>query len=138
MKSVAKEIMILILLILAVILILGILFYNYVPFNKIVPSKVEAYKTAESVKNEIDENIVSYPKQNIVFEITDEDLALYRQTKSYNPGKSNPFALEASTSVATNINSSGSTSGTTSSGNVTNSVSAEQKASSKVVDTKLK
>ena len=138
MKSIAKEIMILGLLLLAIIFILGIIFYNYVPFNKIVPSKVEAYKTLESVKNEIDEDVVEYPKQNIIFEITDEDLTLYRQSKSYIPGKSNPYAdYNTTNSTAANINSTEKTSstGTTSS---TNTVNAQQKASSKTVDTKLK
>lgn len=91
MKAVLKEITIILLLCLAICLVLAVIFYNYIPVNKVIPSNVEAYQTSETIKNEVNEEIVEYPKQNIVFEITDSDLTLYKQTKSYVPGKSNPF-----------------------------------------------
>lgn len=93
MKSLIKELIIILLLTIIIGLILCIIFYNYLPFNKIVPSKVEAYVTPGTVKEEINEDIVEYPKQNIVFEITDSDLTLYKQSQSYDPGKSNPFEV---------------------------------------------
>lgn len=98
MKAIFKEIAIILLLCLAICLVLAVIFYNYIPINKVIPSNVEAYQTSETIKNEIAEEIVEYPKQNIVFEITDSDLTLYRQTQSYVPGKSNPFAALNSTS----------------------------------------
>ena len=55
-KSVIKEIFIMILLGIAIILILGILFYDYIPSNKLVPVK-EAYETPNDVKEEINEQI---------------------------------------------------------------------------------
>ena len=103
MKSIIKEIIIILLLCIAICLILGVIFYNYIPTNKVVPSKVEAYSTSDSIKEEINEEIVEYPKQNIVFEITDSDLTLYRKSDSYDAGKANPFAASTTNSVGTDI-----------------------------------
>lgn len=97
MKSIIREILIIILLCVAIGLVLCIVFYNYIPSNITVPSQVEAYTTPNSIKNEINEEVAEYPKQNIVFEITDSDLTLYKQSQSYDPGKSNPFAEESTT-----------------------------------------
>lgn len=96
-KSVLKEIIIMLLLCLAIILILGVIFYNYIPTNKTVPSKLAEYTTPENVKAEIDEKTAESEKKEISYEIDGSDLKLYRQTNSYTTGKANPFA--ASTSV---------------------------------------
>ena len=40
-KTIAKEAGIVILLIIAVALVLGILFYDYIPTNKTTPAKIE-------------------------------------------------------------------------------------------------
>jgi len=113
MKAIFKEIIIILLLCLAICLVLAVLFYNYIPINKVIPSNVEAYKTSETIKNEISEEIVEYPKQNIVFEITDSDLTLYKQTQSYEPGKSNPFASLNTTSSGNNVGDGNGSSGST-------------------------
>ena len=102
MKSIVKEIAIIILLCLAIFLVLGILFYNYIPTNLVVPGNVEAYSTSDTIKDEINEEIVEYPKENLVFEITDSDLTLYRKVKSYDAGKANPFASSTETNTVTN------------------------------------
>ena len=47
-KSILKEIIIVLLLCLAIILVLGILLYDYVPISKTVPNQV-AYTTPEDV-----------------------------------------------------------------------------------------
>ena len=56
-KNIMKEIIIILLLTLAIILVLGVLLYEYVPANKIIPEKV-AYTTPEEVKKEL-ETVVS-------------------------------------------------------------------------------
>lgn len=96
MKSVIKEILIILLLCCAICLILGVIFYDYIPTNKVVPSTVEAYTTSNTIKEEISQEIVEYPKQSIVFEITDSDLNLYKQDNRYDSGKANPFAVSSS------------------------------------------
>ena len=104
-KSIIKEIIIMLLLCIAIILILGILFYDYIPTNKIVPTK-EAYTTPENVKEEIDEEITELKKTVVSYEVTGSDLNLYKQSNSYIPGKDNPFAL-----VSTNTNTDGNSTG---------------------------
>ena len=46
-KSVLKEICIMLLLCIAIVLILGVLFYDSIPSNKIVPEKLSAYETPQ-------------------------------------------------------------------------------------------
>ena len=95
MKSVIKEILIIVLLCCAVCLILGVVFYDYIPTNKVIPSQVQAYQTSNTIKDEISQGVSNYEAGNYVFEITDSDLSLYRQSDSYDPGKANPFASSA-------------------------------------------
>lgn len=104
MKSVLKEILIILLLCCAICLILGVIFYEYIPTNKVIPSTVEAYKTSDTIKEEISQEVVDYPKQSIVLEITDSDLTLYKQDNKYDEGKANPFALSSSSASGTNTN----------------------------------
>ena len=91
MVNIIKEILIVILLCLAVVVIMGVVFYGYIPTNVVVPSNVQPYTTSKSIKEEIEEEIVEYPKESLVFEITDSDLTLYKKTESYVEGKANPF-----------------------------------------------
>ena len=100
-KSIIKELFIMILLCIAIILILGILFYDYIPSNKVVPVK-EAYETPNNVKEEINEQITEIEKTEISYEVTEKDLKLYKQTSSYKPGKSDPFAELTNENANTN------------------------------------
>lgn len=103
LKSVIKEIFIILLLSIAILLILGILFYDYIPTNKIIPAKA-TYNTPEEVKNEIKEEVnTDIDKTSITYEVTDSDLNIYKQTGSYVEGKANPFAL-ATDENSTNTN----------------------------------
>lgn len=91
-KSVIKEIVIILLLSITIVLLLGVLFYEYIPINKVIPEK-EAYITPEEVKNEIEEEIIESEKVEVTYEVTDSDLNIYKQSGSYLAGKSDPFAL---------------------------------------------
>lgn len=105
-KSIIKEIFIMLLLCIAIILILGILFYDYIPTNQVIPTK-EAYVTPNDVKNEINEQIAEIEKTEISYEITDTDLNIYKQSSSYKPGKKDPFSLTTETTgnnTTTNTN----------------------------------
>ena len=93
MKSIIKEIFIILLLCIAICLIFGIVFYEYIPNSKVVPSTVEAYVTSNTIKDEISQEIVNYPKQNYTYEITNSDLTLYKELDSYDQGKANPFSV---------------------------------------------
>ncbi|MBQ2917324.1 MAG: hypothetical protein IJE59_04045 [Clostridia bacterium] len=91
-KTIIKEAGIVLLLLIAVALILGIIFYEYIPSNKTVPIKVEEYALSEDIKNELKESVSE--GQNIIktFYIDSSDLELYEATKDYNKGKPDPFA----------------------------------------------
>lgn len=110
LKSVIKEIFIILLLSIAILLILGILFYDYIPINRVVPQK-EAYSTPDEVKKEIDEEIAESEKIEVTYEVTDADLNIYKQTGSYSEGKANPFAL-GSTTEGNNTNEENGANGT--------------------------
>lgn len=102
-KSVLKEVCIMLLLCIAIVLILGVIFYDSIPSNKAVPNKLSAYTTPENVQTEIDEEVSGMNKVEVSYEITSSDLTLYKQTQSYTPGKPDPFSASTSTNE-TNTN----------------------------------
>jgi len=89
-KTVIKEIGIVLLLLVAVVLLLAIVFYDYIPSNKIVPIKIQAFEVPEDVKQELKD--ANPTEQNIVktYYIDNDDLDLY----NYDKGKPNPFAQD--------------------------------------------
>lgn len=91
-KTIIKEICIMLLLCIAILLILGVIFYDYIPSNKAVPNKLEAYTTSETVKTEISERITELETPEVSYEVTSADLNLYQQKHSYTSGKINPFS----------------------------------------------
>lgn len=93
MKNIIKEIIIVLLLALAIILILGVILYEYVPSNKIVPETV-SYVTPENIQQElqIEEN-VDDTEVVITYKIDSTDLNNYKKIQEYVPGKKNPFAV---------------------------------------------
>ena len=105
-KSVFKEIFIILLLSIAILLILGILFYDYIPINSYIPER-EAYTTPNNVLEELNEAITETEKIEVTYEVTDSDLNIYRQSGSYTEGKANPFALESEGPENTNTNGNG-------------------------------
>ena len=92
-KTVFKELIIVLLLVLAILLILGVFLYDYIPMNKVVP-KIEQYEAPNNIKEELQESIED--TQNtmtpIVYEINNSDLKLYEKSKDYEKGKVNPFS----------------------------------------------
>ena len=81
-KSIIKEIIIILLLCLAIIVVLGLLLYDYVPMAKVVPEPV-SYTTPEDVKEElvqageIDDNQVI-----MTYEVNSSDLNNYERIKN--------------------------------------------------------
>ena len=135
-KSVIKELIIVLLLCLAIILVLGILFYEYIPIAKEVPEDVK-YSTSEAIeeqKTEIrgltaDEEYYSGETDSI----NSDDLNNYRRTQDYVPGKANPFSsYETSAETPTENGSStgGSSSGSTSGGSSSSSSTTDDDSSS--------
>ena len=95
-KNIFKEILITLLIVVAVVLVLAVVFYQYIPSNKVIPSKVTAYQASEEVSKEIEEQAdAELMEQQRTYEITDSDLSMYKQTDSYRPGKVDPFAVSS-------------------------------------------
>lgn len=91
-KRIIKEMIIIILLLCAIALILGIILYDYIPINKVVP-EIEKYQTSESVKNEIKETIDTENSEIVVtYEMDSSDLKSFEKTNEYDKGKANPFS----------------------------------------------
>ncbi len=119
-KSVLKETFIMLLLCVAIVLVLGVIFYDYIPANKAVPNKLEAYTTPENVKAEIEQEIEGSnlnTEETLVYEITGADLSFYEKTNSYVSGKPDPFS--ASTTIDENIEDGGTSGGSSGSTNQT-------------------
>ncbi len=90
-KSIIKEVIIILLLLVAIALILGIFFYDYIPTNKTVPS-VQTYSTSEAIETELKEQVTEEEPVLITYKITSDDLDGYTKTKDYKKGKVNPFS----------------------------------------------
>ena len=122
-KTVFKEIIITLLLCIAIVLILSVVFYNYNPINKIVPSKVDKYATAENIKEEINVNVLELETTNVLYRVEATDLNMYIKNKTYVQGKANPFEATSTGTGSTNnntVNSGSSSSNTSSDGQTTN------------------
>ena len=141
-KSIAKEIIIGLLLCLAILLVLAVLMYSYIPNNKVIPEQI-SYKAPEEVKKVLDEAEMDASQVILTYEVNSSDLSTAQRSNDYNPGKVNPFSSyqvqqttteESSTSgnsTSTNstttgtATSSGNSTKNTTSGSNTNSTSSE-------------
>lgn len=124
-KNIIKEIIIMLLLCLAIILILGVILYEYVPSNKILPEEV-SYVTPQNIKEELKStDSIEEDKVILTYEIDESDLANYQKIKDYKPGKVNPFSTyeekteenQSQNGQNTTNNNSGSTNSNNSSSN---------------------
>lgn len=92
-KSIFKEILIILLVCVAIVLLMAVIFYNYIPTNKVIPAKVTAYQLPQNVEEIINETTIdSFDSSSINYTIDDSDLTRYEQSQSYNPGKADPFS----------------------------------------------
>lgn len=100
--NIIKEIIIFLLLALAIILVLGVVLYEYVPMNKIIPEKV-SYTTPEQVKNQLETDVNDNEEELYIdYHIDSTQLNNYKKIQEYVPGKKNPFeSLEKKSNVTT-------------------------------------
>lgn len=133
-KNIIKEIIIMLLLCLAIILILGVILYEYVPSNKILPEEV-SYVTPQNIKEELKStDSIEEDKVILTYEIDESDLTNYQKIKDYKPGKVNPFSTyeekteenQSPNGQNTTNNNSGSTNSNNSSSNVGNTQNSVQ------------
>lgn len=120
-KSIFKELIIVLLLCLAIILVLGILLYEYVPMSKTIPNQV-AYTTPEDVKQELlASEQVDESEIIMTYEVNSEDLKNYKRIQDYKPGKANPFSSYEIQADEENVASGNSTTGQVTSGTTSSS-----------------
>lgn len=127
LKSIIKEIIIMLLVCLAILLVLCVLLYDFIPSNKVLPAEV-SYAPSEEIKHEL-ESAVEGEQTKVVlsYEVTSTDLRNYEKSDDYNAGKVNPFSeyiekpdgeatgSDGSSSTGSNSNTgTGSSSGTSS------------------------
>lgn len=137
-KSIAKEIIIGLLLCLAILLVLAVLMYSYIPNNKVVPEPV-SYTVPEEAKKVLEETAMDTSQVILTYEVNSSDLSTAQRTNDYNPGKVNPFSSyqvqDSTTTESGNTVSGGTTSGnsttsTKTSGNSTTGESTTNSTSS--------
>lgn len=115
-KNVIKEIIILLILCLAIILLLGILLYEYVPMSKTVPNPV-SYTTPEDVQQELaSSSDVDNSQIILTYEVDSTDLNNYERINDYQPGKANPFSSYETSGENTTTNGSATGGSSSSSG----------------------
>lgn len=113
-KKIFKELIISLLLCLAIILLLGILLYEYVPMTKTIPNPV-SYTTPENVKQELaNTQGVSEDEIIMTYEVDSTDLNNYKRIQDYKPGKANPFSSYLTPETTATNNGNGGTDGSTS------------------------
>ena len=125
-KNVLREIIILLLLTLAIILLLGVLLYEYVPMNKVIPETV-TYTATDETRKAIEEQSAQDDGTVVLsYEVTSTDL------KNYKKGRKNPFSAVntgSTSSTGTNNGNTGTAennSSTTNSNNENNSTTNNQ------------
>lgn len=119
LKTIIKEIIIMLLLCLAIILVLGVLLYDYVPMAKVIPEAI-SYTTPENVTNGLQQaGGVDESQVILTYEVDSTDLNNYKKVRSYKAGKTNPFSSYETTGENTTNSTSGTTSGNTTSSNST-------------------
>ena len=119
-KSIAKEIIIGLLLCLAILLILAVMMYSFIPNNKVIPEPI-TYSAPEEAKNVLNEATMDSSQVILTYEVNSSDLSTAQRTNDYNPGKVNPFSsyqVQTATTEenATGATTRGGTSGSSSSG----------------------
>ena len=146
-KDVLKEIGIVLLLLMAIVLILGIMLYDYIPNSVTVPAKVQAYELPSEAQEELNETL-NTDSQNIVktYFVDSSTLSTYEYKDNYDKGKVDPFSSyktetttsSNTTSTSTSQNSSSSNSSSSSnnsSNNNSNTNTSTQNANSQSTST---
>lgn len=117
-KVIIRETIISLLVCLAVLLILSVALYNYIPANKVVPETVE-YTPSTEIKAQLNAEVEDNSSEILMtYEITASDLDNFERTNEYNPGKANPFSVVSTDPVEPgNGDDTGNTGGTGNTGN---------------------
>lgn len=135
-KKLIKEVIISLLLCLAIILLLGILLYDYVPITKTIPNPV-SYTTPDNVKQELaDTTAIDEEKIIMTYEVDATDLNNYKTIQNYKPGKANPFSsFETTETNGTNTTTNNASTGGSTNTNTKGNTNTSETANSNMNDT---
>lgn len=137
MKSLSKELFIMALLLMIVVFMVGMIFYEYMPNNKTVPEPItyQADSSTTSVLQEIAATTTSTGSSSVTetqsviksYSIGTKELSTAASKQSYTSGKTDPFAEYTETASSTNdgntTGATNNTSTTTTNGQTNNSSS---------------
>ncbi len=135
--STFKEIIFALLLCLLILLVLALIFYNFIPNNKTLP-ELEQYSTPAEISKELNEEAGADEERVVLtYQVDAPEVENYERINSYNPGRPNPLqnfetqAADGSNGTTGTTGSTGSsTSGSSTSGTSSNSGSSSSAASS--------
>ncbi len=94
MTKVVREIIITLLICLAIMLILAIALYQWIPSRKVIP-EVKVYAASSEVKDLLEDDIMQRSEDDepvLSYSVTSSDLNDYQRNYDYVPGKPNPFS----------------------------------------------
>lgn len=101
--SFIKDIIISILIVISLIMLFSIIFYNKTGLTKVIPEP-EEYSMSEEMEKDISEAVVAEDEEVVTTYFIDAtDLKKVEKTKEYDKGKKNPFAADSGgTIISTN------------------------------------
>ncbi len=141
-----KELIIMLLVCLLAMLLLAVVFYDYIPARKVIP-EVITYKAndevtgllADDIDSEDSEVVATFEQGEYEYEVSSSELNNYKTKNDYVPGRSDPFAsIENNNYIAddTDTNtSSGTSTNTTTGSNSSSSSNSSTNTSSKSTNT---
>ena len=132
LKSIIKEIIIMLLVCLAILLVLCVLLYDFIPSNKVLPAEV-SYAPSEEIKSELESAVKGEQTEVVLsYEVTATDLKNYEKSDDYNAGKVNPFSeyIEKPDGEATGNGGSSSTGSSSNTGTGSSSGTSSGKGNS--------
>ena len=94
--DIIKDFIVSILIIVCLVLILAVFFYDKISLSKVIP-EAEEYELSQEMKKELEDTQLDKAEQVVVnYYIDAKDLKNYETTNEYVKGKSNPFATDTS------------------------------------------
>ena len=109
--GIIKDLVISVLIVVCILVILSIVFYDKISLTKVIPVSDEYFLT-EEMQNEIEETNLMETKEIIVnYYIDAADLKKYEKTNEYKKGKSNPFSVYEDYNEENILNSDGENNG---------------------------
>lgn len=94
MTKTIKEIVIMLLVCLAILILLAIILYQYIPSRKQVP-EIITYTATEEVQDLLEDDIMTRIEDKTpveTYKVTASDIKTYQTQQEYVPGKLDPFA----------------------------------------------